>query len=199
MPDEHLPMNEKRTQRRLGIERRRALTPEQRARASELLCARLAGLSAFRSARRVFTYAARAEEADPAALCALAPEKEWYYPLCLSGREMAALRPLSPDAWQRGAFGIPEPVPERSGRCPPEALELVLVPLTAFDDQCGRVGMGGGYYDRFLPRCGRAVCVGVAFACQQVERVAAESWDWPLDAVVTERETFIAPGGRIKL
>lgn len=196
MGDDTLTAQEKRAQRALGRSRRGRLTPEQRRSASEEICRSIARLEAFQRARRVFSYAAHGAEADLAPLRALSPEKLWYYPLCQAHGGMEALRPLDPSAWQKGAFGIREPLPERSERCAPEELDLVLVPLTAFDAQCRRVGMGGGYYDRFLPRCTAALWVGAAFACQRVERAATERWDRSLDLVVTEEGCYAPPERR---
>ena len=62
----------------------------------------------------------------------------------------------------------------------------MLVPCTAFDAVCRRVGMGKGYYDRYLPRCTRAVKLGVAFEAQRVDKAAVDAHDEKLDGFVTE-------------
>ena len=80
----------------------------------------------------------------------------------------------------------PEEGLSRSVRLAPEELDLVLVPCTAFDAQCRRVGMGKGYYDRYLPRCPQAVWLGVAFEVQRVEAAAVDATDQRLDGYVTE-------------
>ena len=99
-----------------------------------------------------------------------------------------------------GAFGIPEPV---GGELVAFAdHDVVLVPLTAFDGRCHRVGQGGGFYDRALgslpARTGRSrpAAIGVAYAFQQVDEVPRDSWDVPLDAVVTETGLVIAEAAR---
>ena len=76
---------------------------------------------------------------------------------------------------------------ERSALLQPEQLDLVLVPCTAFDADCRRVGMGQGYYDRYLPRCTRAVKIGIALEVQRVPRAAVDAHDQRLDAFVTRR------------
>lgn len=170
--------------------RRAALSAEQRARWSADICRRVTALPEFQRARRVLLYAALPTEVDLSALPALAPGKDCFYPRCLPHHQMEALRPLDESGWTVGAFGIREPAPAHAERCRPEVLELVLVPLVAFDAACSRLGMGGGYYDRFLSRCTGATAVGVAFSCQRAERLRPEPWDWPLDAVVTERSVY---------
>ena len=71
-----------------------------------------------------------------------------------------------------------------------EQLDLVLVPCTAFDADCYRVGMGKGYYDRYLPRCTQAVKIGIALEVQRVPRAAVDEHDQRLDAFVTERGIY---------
>ena len=94
-------------------------------------------------------------------------------------------------------YGIPEPDVGADALLAGEDMALVVAPLVAFDAGCRRLGMGAGWYDRsFAFRHERTAppwLVGAAFASQQVEEIAAESWDVPMDAICTERETFIAP------
>ena len=95
-----------------------------------------------------------------------------------------------PAGWQTGSYGIPAPALEGAQILSPDQLDLVLVPCTAFDPAGGRVGMGKGYYDRFLPRCTRAVRLGVAYEVQKTGRTASEDRDQRLDAVVTEGRVY---------
>lgn len=108
------------------------------------------------------------------------------FPYCISGTEMIALEPLGPESWEKGCYGIWAPVPSRSRIIQPDQLELVLCPCTAFDGRGHRLGMGGGYYDRFLPRCERAVIAAVAYELQRVDELETEPWDVAMDLVFTE-------------
>lgn len=89
-------------------------------------------------------------------------------------------------------YGIPEPDIAIRHQIKPMGLDIVLMPLVAFDQQGNRLGMGGGYYDRsfsFLKRgksSRRPRLIGVAYDFQEIEKLASDSWDVPLDAVVTE-------------
>lgn len=67
--------------------------------------------------------------------------------------------------------------------------DLVFVPLVAFDAEGGRLGQGGGYYDRTLVALAakRPVVIGLAFAGQQVDRVPCDPHDQKLDGILTER------------
>ena len=98
-----------------------------------------------------------------------------------------------------GSFGILEPV---TGEVVPFAdHDVVLVPLTAFDGRCHRLGQGGGFYDRAMaslpagPGTGKPAAIGVAYSFQQVALIPQDWWDVPLDAVVTDTDIVIAEGG----
>lgn len=71
--------------------------------------------------------------------------------------------------------------------------QVVIVPLVAFDRKGGRLGYGGGFYDRtleYLRMRGRVFAVGFAYAAQEAKELPLEPTDQPLDAIVTELETL---------
>ena len=181
----------KQLQRKAGRAARKALSPAERAAANAALCANLRQLEAVRNARTILLYAAFGAEADLAAFAAEAQAqgKKQAFPVCGEDFSLTAAVP-GPDGWEVGQYGIRTPVPARSELVPPEALDLVLVPCTAFDADCYRVGMGKGYYDRYLPRCKNAVKIGIAFEAQKVPRAAVDEHDQRLDAYVTERGIY---------
>ena len=138
-------------------------------------------------AKTVMLYRAMRGEVRLQALeAALGAEKTLVYPRCLPDGGMEARRLTAPDSWIAGSFGIEEPDPERSEPVDPRDIDLVICPCVAFDDTGVRLGMGGGYYDRFLPRCENAVIAAAAFGYQRIEALPAEPWDRRLDAVFTE-------------
>lgn len=104
--------------------------------------------------------------------------------------------PLTFRVWEPGmpfivsSFGIPEPGPDR----PPATPDISLVPLLAFDEEGYRLGYGGGYYDRtieqlrLLRRDPPFLTVGVAFEGQLRSDVPHESFDQPLDWILTEQK-----------
>jgi len=117
--------------------------------------------------------------------------KELYLPVIAGSRLWFA--PFDPEARMAdNRYGIPEPRGRRRARVPPWALDLVLMPLVAFDDAGNRIGMGGGFYDqtfaykRHRQSLRRPVLVGTAFGFQHRPCLDARPWDVPLDAVVTE-------------
>ena len=178
---------QKQTQRRAGRAARRALSAQARAAANAALCANLWQLDAVQNAQTILLYAAFGSEADLSAFAekAQAQGKALAYPVCGEAYSLTAAVP-GPDGWETGLYGIRTPVLERSVLLEPEQLDLVLVPCTAFDAACRRVGMGKGYYDRYLPRCRNAVALGVAFEAQRVDVAAVDAHDEKLDGFVTE-------------
>ncbi|HXF36758.1 MAG TPA: 5-formyltetrahydrofolate cyclo-ligase, partial [Actinomycetota bacterium] len=97
-------------------------------------------------------------------------------------------QPFHPSA-HRAAYGALEPA---GGEVlSPQELDAVVVPGLAFDRRGYRVGYGGGFFDRFLPRTRPdAFRVGICFHLQLVEEVPHGAGDEPVDAVVTEREVI---------
>ena len=174
---------QKAAQRKAGIAARRALPAAARSAADAALCRRIAALHCFQNARTLLAYAAFGGEADLSALLAEAVQqgKTVAYPICGAGFTLTAAVP-GPDGWEAGAYGIRTPIPERA--------QLLLVPCTAFDAACRRVGMGKGYSDRYLPRCRNAVLLGVAFEAQRVEQAAVDAHDQRLDGFVTEEGIY---------
>lgn len=94
------------------------------------------------------------------------------------------------DAWQKGAYGIEEPVRALSEEVQPEEIDMVICPCTAFDGAGRRMGMGAGYYDRYLPKCRRAVIAAVAFDEQRAASVPVHDWDIPMQMVFTPQMTL---------
>ncbi len=154
----------------------------------------------LRRYRHVAGYLARDGELDLAPLIEQLYEsaKSWYLPVLRAHprRKMWFVRhphqgPLIPNR-----FGIPEPPLKYAQIRLPWALDLILVPLVAFDAQCNRLGMGGGFYDRTLAflryrrRWHRPLLVGVAHECQKVPALPLQAWDVPLDMVITEARTY---------
>tara|TARA_B100000579_G_scaffold278907_1_gene230721 strand:- start:54 stop:536 length:483 start_codon:yes stop_codon:yes gene_type:complete len=84
-----------------------------------------------------------------------------------------------------GIYGNLEPSPEIRIKMTPEMFDLVIVPGVAFDKKGGRLGLGKGYYDRFL-EVTRAFRLALAFDCQIIETVPSELHDIPMNAILSE-------------
>lgn len=185
-------LERKKRQRMEAYSRRKSLTEEERAAKSAAICRFLREIPALCAAETVFSYAASPVEAnlDEINQALAAQGKKVCFPLCYRDGIMQAVLPAAndPQAWRRGAFGIREPVLERSSVVDPEEIDVVLVPCVAFDDRGGRCGHGKGYYDRFLEGISPgALKILIAFDAQKTDEVAMEETDVRMDLVVTEQ------------
>ena len=183
------PRQMKKLQRETALSRRDALTPEQRAKGSQTVCEKILATDAYMNAGTVFLFRAFRSELDLGMVAAQAERdgKTVLYPYCTDRTHMLAVQPGA--HWETDSFGISVPVLEEADVFPPEEIDLVLCPCTAFDSEWRRLGMGRGYYDRFLPQCSRAFKILVAFEAQCLEQVFTDEFDVPMDAVITESRT----------
>ena len=172
---------------------RRALTPQDHDRRSRLAAAAITRLPQFSAGRRVALYLPFDREVDTGQLIAAARRRgvRVFVPVIIDRRHhRVAFYPLQ-GRTRRGTFGIR--IPERArGALAARWFDLVVVPTVGIDRTGRRLGMGGGFYDRLfafrrLRKHWRAPrMIGLAFDCQRVETVQAESWDLHFDAVATE-------------
>ena len=89
----------------------------------------------------------------------------------------------------KNSFGIYEPA-EDASRCPSAHLDIIFLPLVGWDKSGGRLGMGAGYYDRALAGVNEPLLVGLAHSVQEVEEIPLDSWDIPLDVIITDSGTY---------
>jgi 5-formyltetrahydrofolate cyclo-ligase len=175
--------------------RRDALGADERARLSELIFGSIATLPSFERARRMLGYSSFRSEpvTGPFLRTVLALGKVLLLPrVNRQARLLELYRVRDLDVELRpGVWGILEPDPAVCAPARLEDVDLVLVPGVAFDARGGRVGYGGGYYDRLLAACPHGpALVAAAFEVQIVETVPMGPTDRPMDRVVTERCTY---------
>lgn len=136
-------------------------------------------------------YAPIGDEIDPMPLLeALATTRPCGLPVIGKGRVLTFRQWRPGVTLVAGRYGIPAPPLDLPTILP----DILLVPLLAFDRAGHRVGYGGGYYDTTLAalRAARAIkAIGLAYAAQEIERLPAEAFDQPLDAVATERGLIV--------
>ena len=94
-------------------------------------------------------------------------------------------------------YGIAEPVLNCAQVSPVEQLDIIFTPLVAFDADCNRMGMGGGFYDRTLAPltknnrlASNTKLIGIAHDCQQADHLPFQSWDVPLSQIITPKQVF---------
>jgi len=94
---------------------------------------------------------------------------------------------------EQADFGFLQPLPSAE-ICNPD---LILTPLVGFDRSLNRLGQGAGYYDRAFAALPDSLRIGIAWSIQECDGLVPDSWDMPLDAVLTEKEWITAPHSRI--
>jgi len=186
---------DKRALRAAVLARRDALDPAARATASDAISARLLALPSLARAHTVAAYLSFGSELDTAAFvrAVIASGRRLILPRAERASRALTMHAVTDldGALLPGPFGIREPDPARCPAVAPDQIDFVLVPGVAFTPRCERLGYGGGFYDRFLPRCTRApALVAAAFALQVVETLPLEPTDLPVDRVITESGEF---------
>lgn len=148
----------------------------------------------FKSAQHIGLYHAFLKEVDLHSLWvkANALGKKIYFPVISpANKTMQFLEALPDQELSVNQFNIKEPLPD-SKSISMEALDCLFIPLVAFDKKGYRLGMGQGYYDRALVNLNKKpYCVGIAYGFQEADILPHDSWDIPLDAVVTEKQLFL--------
>lgn len=144
-----------------------------------LLAPHLSGKS-----RRIGLYYPMAHEVDLLPLLREYPEQIFAFPRCEKDRELVFHHVSSPaQDFIPGAHHIPAPAPHLP-IIRPEELDILIIPGVAFTKDGRRLGYGGGYYDRFIPRCSKAACLSVAFAEQLVENIPTEAHDCRIPLII---------------
>lgn len=173
---------------------RKALSPVMAITSSAAMTERLQQLKAYQAARLLHIYVASVDnEVDTAGLIrqSLARGQEVAVPVVQSGTRVlrhALIQDL--DQLQPGRWGLLEPA--EGHPCWLEDLtriDLVVVPGLAFDRRGNRLGLGGGYYDRFLTRV-NAPKAGLIYRELLLDALPAEAHDIPMDLVVTEAAAY---------
>ena len=188
--------------RRMLRKARRELSPSEQRKAALGLYRQLAQQPLFRRAKHISLYLPTDGEIDPRLLLRAAQRrgKATYLPVLSAWprTKMVFQRVRPGEKLRPNRFRILEPRVNIGQQRKVWALDLVLLPLVGFDDVGGRLGMGGGFYDRSLAYLARRkswrkpTLLGLAHECQKVERLAQASWDVPLAGTVTDKQWYIA-------
>ncbi len=191
--------------RRAVIARRDVIDLDVRAAKSAVVCTRLVELMDRLGAaapHTVAVYAAMGSEVDPAAFAAAAVARGWRvaYPCMLSATDAMAcgqcmcMRAVSAGdaseapfiAHPTRAFAATDVDSDHFPIAPAAELDMIIVPLVAFDRAGARLGYGGGCYDRYLPMLSPACqIIGIAFDEQRVDHVPTDAHDLPLPNIIS--------------
>ncbi len=171
--------------------RERTLTEAEKAESSAAICRALAALPQFAAAKTVLAFYGLPREIDTRAFLrrTLACGKTLLLPRCEPERRLSLCVVGDLDgALTEGVFGIREP----TRACPvaaPETVDLALIPCVSFDRAGNRLGQGGGYYDRLLPRL-RCPTVCICRDSLLADAVPVEPHDRRCSLYLTETRCF---------
>jgi 5-formyltetrahydrofolate cyclo-ligase len=176
---------------------RRALSHVERESAHRQFARLLNGAHLLRPGHRIAVYLAYGHEADLRRVIDVAHRRGCllYLPVITDFRRsrMRFVRYRTDSVMRVNRYGIAEPRWRHAEAIPVRKLDLILLPLVAFDERGWRLGSGAGFYDRSLHhlragrRWRRPKLIGVGYECQRVARLHADRWDVPLDGMLTER------------
>jgi 5-formyltetrahydrofolate cyclo-ligase len=168
-----------------ALQRREALSPEERAVASLVICNRVMDDDLFLDARGVHVYLPIGSEVDIKPLISLAWEMQKAVGLMRVMEDGGSVQfSITPQTtYRKTSLGILEPT--NAELLDMNECDLVIAPMLAADEHCNRLGYGKGYYDQFLAQYPRPT-IGVAFESQIYPELPTNESDIKVDAVYTE-------------
>ncbi|MBQ8516374.1 MAG: 5-formyltetrahydrofolate cyclo-ligase [Akkermansia sp.] len=171
--------------RRIIHRLQQAAAADPTGRRSAALRALLAPLISAKKPLNIAIYAPLPHEVNLMPLLRDYPQHHFVFPRCGKAHSMSFHLVTAPEVeLQPGAMGIPAPQPGLPV-IPPEQLDIVIVPGVGFSLTGKRLGYGGGYYDRYLPRCTRAQVLALAFPEQIEDTLPTDEHDFPIPSVLT--------------
>lgn len=199
---------QKRTQLRQAMRaKRQALTAAEQNEAASALLTHFMASSSVLQAQKLAFYLPEDSEISTRLLIEYcwAHKKEVFLPHIhpFNDGHLLFLRYTPQSEMILNKYGILEPKLDKRFICPIEQLDVIFLPLVAFDASGNRLGMGGGFYDRTLASCRldrchldqgqldhgnpnrKPILIGLAHDCQRVECLETESWDVPLSQIMT--------------
>jgi 5-formyltetrahydrofolate cyclo-ligase len=185
--------------RKLKRKQRQTLSAKTQQQHSKSLCQNIIQQKNYRNSQHVACYLANDGEIDPYLLIEHAwfANKKVYLPVLSPIKDSLYFALYEENTrFRHNRFNIAEPICQPSEWIKASQLDLLLLPLVAFDPYGNRVGMGGGFYDRTLAYLRhrrlwkKPVLMGLAHETQKVDQLESQSWDIPLDYIITETQTY---------
>ena len=185
--------------RQLKRDQRRTLSSATQKQHSQALCQNIVKQASYRNSQHIAFYIANDGEIDPSQLIEHARflGKSVYLPVLSPLKNSLYFAPYEANSQLKlNRFNIPEPVCRPSLWKTAGQMDLLLLPLVAFDAHGNRLGMGGGFYDRTLAYLQhrtfwkKPVRAGLAHEIQKVEQLNTQSWDIPLNCIITEKQFY---------
>ncbi len=179
------------------LQRRDYLATTDRQHYSQMITNRFLAIDSLKKAEVVFIYVDFRSEVQTKNLIKILLEqgKTVVVPVTLfQEKELLAVKISNiEDDLSPGYASILEPVEGIRGSqsIAPEAIDIIVLPGSVFDENGGRMGYGGGFYDRFVSkRAPQAIRIGFCFELQMVEKAPLKPHDEFMDMIVTEQRVI---------
>jgi len=180
----------KRANRQQFIQLRNTLTPLEHSQLSLAICDKILSSVVYKQSQTIAMYMCINNEVDLSAL--LTGSKATVLPVVQFNNQMTFNFFKSLDNLVQNKFGILEP--KNNTAIAAEHIDLCLMPLVGFNRRGARLGMGGGYYDRYFElnkfQQKPTILAGIAYDFQEDDTIQAEPWDIPLDMIFTNKEVI---------
>ena len=175
------------------LSKRAAISPEEREKISHELIKIFLATEIYRESKIIMAYSSMPDELQLNELftACFSDKKILAIPLIVGKGEMQAVEVPNFDSLEIGAFNIPTVKKELRKFIEPAQIDCVIVPGAAFDVKGNRLGLGGGYYDRFLPQTVNAKKIALAYDFQLVKSLPTETHDAKIDMVLTPKRFFV--------
>lgn len=175
---------------------RRALSANETESRSSSLKENILSLPEYKNAKKIMAFLAMKGESnlDGFIRQALLDGKEVYIPVCLPERQMEAGRLIDMEHFEKGPLGLRN-LPAGYEVTSPESLDLVLIPGLAVSQEGIRLGMGAGYYDRYLARVPFEKRVAALWDFQVIPNIPSEPFDQKIAKIVTDKSVIVTKRG----
>lgn len=175
---------------------RRALSANETESRSSSLKENILSLPEYKNAKKIMAFLAMKGESnlDGFIRQALLDGKEVYIPVCLPERQMEAGRLIDMEHFEKGPLGLRN-LPAGYEVTSPESLDLVLIPGLAVTQEGIRLGMGAGYYDRYLARVPFEKRVAALWDFQVIPDIPSEPFDQKIAKIVTDKSVIVTKRG----
>ncbi len=171
-----------------------SMSKEERLEASQTICTHLSTLPSVATAETILAYLPLEDEVDLTCLLSAwieesrticVPIVSWEHQTMHAG----VLAALAEESLVECAHGLREPRDPQPISA--DSIDVMLEPGLGFDSNGGRLGRGGGFYDRYLGTCRSPIVIGIGFDCQMLESIPTEEHDQLMTVVVTPSRTIV--------
>ena len=174
-----------------ALETRNSIPEVSRTQKSSTIIKKLEEIDVYKNAEHVLFYYTHGSEVDTIpAINKWIKEKNIYLPKLKDKNEFIALPFRNFDALKKGIFKIPEPIGVKEDGDYEKKLDLIIVPGVAFDQEGTRLGMGKGFYDRYLRHLPHTPRIALAFEEQVLESIPKDPYDEPVNIIITDENIY---------